>query len=78
MSESVNTTESASDFLLDPAITSTNQVSPYIVVYLVEVFAIAKVFQEFALFVKFCPSRSTFGAHSLFLISYKQTRKLCL
>ena len=48
-------------FLSDPANTSTNNVSPYIV-YLVKVFGIATTFQEITFTVKYCPFISTTGA----------------
>ena len=39
------TYESAADFLFDPAIMSMKHISPYIVVYLVKVFAVDTAFQ---------------------------------
>ena len=42
--------------------------------YLVRVFAIAITFQEFTFIVKYCLFISAFGAHSLYLISYKQKK----
>ena len=37
-------------------------------------FTTATAFQEFAFIVKYCPFTSTVGAHSLFLINYKQKK----
>ena len=68
--------QSVSDFLFDPANTSTKHISPYIVVYFVKVIAIATTFQEFIFIVKYCPFTFTFGARSLSSIRYKQKKIL--
>ena len=51
--ESIFTTfKSASDFLFDPANTPPKDISPYIVVHLIKVFAVATTFHEFTFIVK--------------------------
>ena len=51
--------------------TSTKCFSPYIVVYLVKVFAITTAFQDLAFIMKYCPFVSPFGPRILSSIIYK-------
>ena len=70
------THESAADLLSGPAKMSMKHISPYIVVYLVKVSAIDTAFQEFIFIMKYCPFMSTFCAHSLSSISFKNKKIL--